>query len=290
MFKRIGIVTKGTDSAVLAAVDVVVAALAPHTDDFVIEGISAEVCHARGLHAVEATQVVHNRDLVIAVGGDGTMLRAAQLAFPHNVPVLGVNLGRLGFLADLSLQQVASGLAAILNGKYATEDRFLLRCEIRRDDRAIATGYALNDVVIQRWNTTRLITLHTYVDDCFVHSQRADGLIVSTPTGSTAYSLSGGGPILYPSLPAIVLVPVCPHTLTNRPIVLANTATIEIELATDHRDESRVTCDGNALPSVGAGDRIRITKHDQSVHLIHPADHDHFAILRAKLQWGQGPC
>jgi NAD+ kinase len=290
MFKRIGIVTKGTDSTVLNAVDTVIAALQGHTDDFVIEGISAEACRSRGLREADTVSVVHNRDLVIAVGGDGTLLRAAQLAFPRKVPILGVNLGRLGFLADLSLQQVTSGLAAILKGAFATEERFVLRCEIGRDGNTIATGHALNDVVIQRWNTTRLITLHTYVDDRFVHSQRADGLIVSTPTGSTAYALSGGGPILYPALPAIVLVPVCPHTLTNRPIVLANSVCIEIELATDHPDESRVTCDGNALPSVRAGDRIRITKHDQPVHLIHPADHDHFAILRAKLQWGQGPC
>ncbi len=290
MFKRIGIVTKGTDSAVLAAVDTVIAALTPHTDDLVIEGISADASRARGLRSADGVKVVQDRDLVIAVGGDGTLLRAAQLAFPREVPLLGVNLGRLGFLADLSLQQVASGLAAILNGAYATEERFVLRCEIWRNGAMIATGHALNDVVIQRWNTTHLITLHTYVDDRFVHSQRADGLIVSTPTGSTAYALSGGGPILYPALPAIVLVPVCPHTLTNRPIVLANSVRIEIELATDHPDESRVTCDGIALPSVGAGDRIRITKHSQNVHLIHPAGHDHFAILRAKLQWGQGPC
>jgi len=290
MFKRIGIVTKGTDSVVLGAVDTVVAALRPHTEDFVIEGITADACHTRGLRAADTTSVVHNRDLIIAVGGDGTLLRAAQLAFPRNVPLLGVNLGRLGFLADLTLQQVTSGLAAILNGAYATEERFVLRCEVWRGGTRIATGHALNDVVIQRWNTTRLITLHTYVDSCFVHSQRADGMIISTPTGSTAYALSGGGPILYPALPAIVLVPVCPHTLTNRPIVLANSVSIEIEIATDHPDESRVTCDGNALPSVGAGDRIRIAKHDQAVHLIHPAGHDHFAILRAKLQWGQGPC
>ncbi|MGH8597406.1 MAG: NAD(+) kinase [Gammaproteobacteria bacterium] len=290
MFKRIGIVSKGSDEAVVAAVDAVVAALRPHTNEFVIEGLSEEACRSRGMTAVDANEVVRDRDLVIAVGGDGTLLRAAQLAFPRNVPLLGVNLGRLGFLADLSPHEVAGELAAILNGAYATEERFVLRCEIWRGGGVIATGHALNDVVIQRWNTTRLITLHTYVDERFVHSQRSDGMIVSTPTGSTAYALSGGGPIVYPALAAIVLVPVCPHTLTNRPIVLANTVRIEIELASDHPNESRVTCDGNALPGVNAGDLIRITKHDQVVHLIHPAGHDHFAVLRAKLQWGQGPC
>jgi NAD+ kinase len=290
VFKRIGIVTKDGGDSVLNAVDAVVAVLRQHGADFVVEGIGPELCHERGMTSVDGDGVAHDRDLVIAVGGDGTLLRAAQIAFPRNVPLLGVNLGRLGFLADLSLHEVASGLGAILNGAYATEERFVLRCEIWRGEALIATGHALNDVVIQRWNTTRLITLHTYVDDCFVHSQRADGIIVATPTGSTAYALSGGGPIVYPALPAVVLVPVCPHTLTNRPIVLANTSRVEIAIATDHPDESRVTCDGNALPSVIVGDRIRITKDDHAVRLIHPAGHDHFAILRAKLQWGQGPC
>jgi NAD+ kinase len=270
----------------------VLAVLRRHVEDCQIEGFDTEFNDARGARVVESSRVAEGRDLVIAVGGDGTLLRAAQLAFPRNVPLLGINLGRLGFLADLSLQQVENGLAAILAGAYATEERFVLRCEIRRGGETFAVGQALNDVVIQRWNTTRLITLHTFVDGCFVHSQRADGLIVSTPTGSTAYALSGGGPILSPGLPAVVLVPLCPHTLTNRPIVLANTAVVEIEIANDHPDEdrSRVTCDGNALPSVASGDRVRVTRHDQVVRLIHPVDHDHFAILRAKLQWGQGPC
>jgi len=292
VFKRIGIVTKGEDATVLQAVDAVLAVLGRQADELLVEGLSAAACAARGVTRAEGVAVVAGRDLVITVGGDGTLLRAAQLAFPRNVPLLGINLGRLGFLADLSLQEVATGLSAILGGAYATEERFVLRCEIRRVGQVIATAHALNDVVIQRWNTTRLITLHTYVDERFVHSQRADGMIVSTPTGSTAYALSGGGPILSPALPAIVLVPVCPHTLTNRPIVLANSSVVEIEIANDHPDEdqSRVTCDGNAMPSVVAGDRVRISRHDQSVHLIHPADHDHFAILRAKLQWGQGPC
>lgn len=292
MFRRVGIVTKGDDTQVRDAVDAVLTVLRRHVEDCQIESFDAEFSRARGARVVESARVAEDRDLVIAVGGDGTLLRAAQLAFPRNVPLLGINLGRLGFLADLSLQQVESGLAAILAGAYATEERFVLRCEIRRGGETFATAQALNDVVIQRWNTTRLITLHTYVDGCFVHSQRADGLIVSTPTGSTAYALSGGGPILSPGLPAVVLVPVCPHTLTNRPIVLANTSVVEIEIANDHPDEdqSRVTCDGNALPSVVSGDRIRVTRHDQVVRLIHPAHHDHFAILRAKLQWGQGPC
>ncbi len=292
MFQKLGIVTKGDEGAVLQALEAIVAVLRARRTDFRIEGLPSTICAAHGYPYADAANVVAARDLIVAVGGDGTLLRAAQLAFPLNVPLLGINLGRLGFLADLALQDIATGLGAILDGAYAAEERFVLRCEVRRGGRLVAQAHALNDVVIQRWNTTRLITLHTYVDGCFVHSQRADGMIVATPTGSTAYALSGGGPILSPSLPAVVLVPICPHTLTNRPIVLPHTSTIELEVADDRTngDHTRVMCDGNTLPSVKVGDRIRITRHDQVVRLIHPASHDHYAILRAKLQWGQGPC
>ncbi|MEN9725719.1 MAG: hypothetical protein RL434_85 [Pseudomonadota bacterium] len=292
MFKRIAIVTRREDPSVLQAVDAVLEVLQRRQLDCVIEGLTTASCEARGIAPAAGPAVAESRDLVIAVGGDGTLLRAARLAHPHQVPLLGVNLGRLGFLADLSPAQVCTALDAILGGAFDYEDRTVLRCEILREGEEVASAHALNDVVIQRWNMTRLITLHTYVDGRFVHSQRADGMIVSTPTGSTAYALSGGGPILSPELPAVVLVPVCPHSLTNRPIVLPHTAVVEIEIGSDHpeEDESRVTCDGNALPSVSAGDRIRVSRHPQPVRLIHPAGHDHFALLRAKLQWGQGPC
>jgi NAD+ kinase len=279
MFKRIAIVTKGEETGVLQAVDAVLSVLSEMGLECVIEGLGPAAC-------------AQTRDLIIAVGGDGTLLRAAKLAHPFEVPVLGVNLGRLGFLADLPVAALAHDLGRILGGAYAAEERSALNCEIVRAGHTVTAAQALNDVVIQRWNMTRLITLHTYVDGRFVHSQRADGIIIATPTGSTAYALSGGGPILAPELPAVVLVPVCPHTLTNRPIVLPNSSTVEIEIASDHpeEDESRVTCDGNALPSVLPGDRIRITRHPLAVRLIHPHGHDHFANLRAKLQWGQGPC
>ena len=229
-------------------------------------------------------------DVVVVLGGDGTLLRAAKLTFPGQVPLLGINLGRLGFLADISPQQVAAGLAAILGGSFVEEERSVLLCEIVRHGAIVAAQPALNDVVIQRWNTARLITLNTYVDGRFVHTQRSDGMIISTPTGSTAYALSGGGPILEPTVPAIVLVPICPHTLTNRPLVLRNSARVEIDVAAGDVGDSRVTADGNAMPGWLPGDRIRIVTHPSAVRLLHPAGHDHFATLRAKMQWGRSPC
>ena len=290
MFRRIGIVTKQADVALRSALDTVLEVLARHGAEVLVDHLAVAVPPSASPHLAREEELVANRDLVIAIGGDGTLLRAAKLAFPHRVPVLGVNLGRLGFLADLSPLQVTQGLDAILAGRYCAEERCVLLCEILRDGATLATQIAVNDVVIQRWSTARLITLNTYVDGRFVHTQRSDGMIISTPTGSTAYALSGGGPILDPTLPAMVLVPICPHTLTNRPLVISNNSRIEIDFASDNAEDSRVTADGNPMPILKAGDRIRITRHADAVRLIHPSGHDHFATLRAKLQWGCSPC
>lgn len=282
--------TKQADVALRSALDTVLEVLARHGADVLVDHLAVAVPPSASPHLAREEELVANRDLVIAIGGDGTLLRAAKLAFPHRVPVLGVNLGRLGFLADLSPLQVTQGLDAILAGRYCAEERCVLLCEILRDGAPLATQIAVNDVVIQRWSTARLITLNTYVDGRFVHTQRSDGMIISTPTGSTAYALSGGGPILDPTLPAMVLVPICPHTLTNRPLVISNNSRIEIDFASDNAEDSRVTADGNPMPILKAGDRIRITRHADAVRLIHPSGHDHFATLRAKLQWGRSPC
>jgi len=204
--------------------------------------------------------------------------------------VLGVNLGRLGFLTDLNPDQVPEALDGVLDGHYTSEERCVLRAEIVRTGQVLSSSDGLNDIVIQKWNTARLIAFETYVDGSFVLSQRSDGMIISTPTGSTAYSLSGGGPIMHPQLRALVLVPICPHSLTNRPIVLEDTATIEITIGDEYAAETRVTCDGEPMPALEPGDRIRISRHAETVHLIHPTGHDHFANLRAKLHWGRAPC
>ncbi|MCZ6894180.1 MAG: NAD(+)/NADH kinase, partial [Gammaproteobacteria bacterium] len=226
----------------------------------------------------------------VSLGGDGTLLQSAGLIYPRDVPLVGVNLGRLGFLTDLAQVDASSGLSAVLDGHYVSEERAVLGCEIVRGGEVVASEDGLNDVVVQKWNTARLITLETYVDGKFLHSQRADGMIVATPTGSTAYSLSGGGPILDPQVGALVLVPICPHTLTNRPIVVSDSVQIEIHVATEREDESCVTCDGNSIQDLLPGDHVRVFRRKQSITLLHPANYDHFATLRAKLNWGREPC
>lgn len=290
MFKRIGVVAKPHEPSVKKALSGVIAVLNAREVPVLVED-GADVTGVGGEFETAPRETLPERcDLLVSLGGDGTLLQAAGLVYPREVPLVGVNLGRLGFLTDLSRDEISTGLNAVLDGAFVAEERAVLGCEIERGGSVVASEDALNDVVVQKWNTARLITLDTYVDGKFLHSQRADGMIVATPTGSTAYALSGGGPILDPSIHALALVPVCPHTLTNRPIVVSDTSRIEIHVATDRDDESRVTCDGNSVQQLLPGDIVRVLRRRQSVRLLHPPEHDHFATLRAKLHWGREPC
>jgi len=223
-------------------------------------------------------------DLVIVMGGDGTLLHSARSIADYDVPLVGINLGRLGFLTDVSPDDMFATLEQILTGEYREEARNLLSAEINGE-----VYTALNDVVIHKWNLARMIEFETYIDDHFVDTQRSDGLIISTPTGSTAYALSGGGPILHPDLNATVLVPICPHTLSNRPIVISGDSKIEIVVGTETEScNVHVTCDGQTSIPL-RNDKITISKHSQPVRLLHPKNHDHFNTLRAKLGWGEHP-
>jgi len=290
MFRRIGIVAKSHDPAVQDTLQTVVRVLAERGCSTFIDA----TVDVRGISGpfdrVAHAELPDHCELVISIGGDGTLLRCAGLIYPREVALLGINLGRLGFLTDLPPTGLEEELDAVLDGRCQSELRAVLGCEVVRGGTTIAVADALNDVVVQKWNTARLITLHTHVDGKFLHAQRADGMIVATPTGSTAYALSGGGPILDPAIHALALVPICPHTLTNRPIVLSDSAQIEILVATDREDECRVTCDGNSLRELVPGDCVRVFRRAKSIRLIHPASHDHFATLRAKLNWGRDPC
>jgi len=225
-------------------------------------------------------------DLVIVVGGDGSLLRAARTLVNYQKPVVGVNRGRLGFLTDISPDDMVEQVHLVLDGHYHSERRFLLEAELRRDGEVLGRGDALNDVVVNSGNSAQMIEFELYINDTFVYRQRADGLIVSTPTGSTAYALSGGGPIMHPALDAIVLVPMFPHTLSSRPIVVDGNAEIRIDILEANSTQSPVSCDGQVNIKAQPGDSVHISKKSNHLILLHPKGHDFYASCRDKLRWG----
>ena len=235
---------------------------------------------------VPRREIAAHCDLAIVVGGDGTLLTAARSLAESGVPIVGVNLGRLGFLVDVSPQTMSERLEEILSGDYTEEQRFLVETEIVRDGQVVQTAVALNDVVLRIKNVVRMIEFETWINGNFVNVQRADGLVVSTPTGSTAYALSGGGPILHPSLDAMLILPICPHTLSSRPIVVDADSDIEIRIRENIREMGQVVSDGQNNIDVAAGDRVRIRRRARKIRLLHPKDYDYFSILREKLHWG----
>lgn len=253
------------------------------------ESAAAYLSDRSGESVVDRHALAGLADLAIVVGGDGTLLSAARSLAEANVPVLGVNLGRLGFLADVSPDEMHQQLDEILAGRYAEERRSLLHASVYRNGLSVSESDALNDAVIHKWDIARMIELDVSIDGRFVYALRADGLIVSTPTGSTAYALSGGGPILDPALQAVVLVPICPHTLSNRPIVVNDNATIEVLVRGDDSSQAQITCDGQVNFGLVASDLVRISRKPHDLRLIHPSNHDHFDIMRKKLRWAEQP-
>jgi len=226
-------------------------------------------------------------DLMIAVGGDGTMLYAGSLARQSDVPLLGINRGRLGFLADVTPDEMLSSVDHILNGEYSVESRLLLQAELRRENGETVSGTAFNDVVLQRSETGRMVDFEASVAGQFVNTHSGDGLIVATPTGSTAYALSCGGPIIEPQLDAVVIVPICPHTLTERPIVIAANQQIEVKLLQREDIGAGVAIDGHSIGAIAAGDVLTINAASRRIQLIHPPGYDFYEILRSKLLWGR---
>jgi len=286
MFKQISLITNSGANEVADTLNTVIEFLQQRNIGIELDECCARIARSKDLPVASADKLGANSDLAIAIGGDGTMLKAAHLVCGHGIPLLGINRGHLGFLADIPADSFQQHLDEILKGHYAEDERFLLYCEVHRDENLTCVKYAFNDVVVQKWDVAKLIELYTYVDGTFVHRQRSDGMIVSSPTGSTAYALSGGGPILYPTLDALVLVPICPHSLTNRPIVIKGNSRVEIVVSSDDVHHARLTCDGDIAMELKSGDRVIVEKKNQTIRLIHPANHDHFSILRAKLRWG----
>ena len=236
---------------------------------------------------VDESELASRADLIIAIGGDGTMLYAAALAREQAVPLLGINRGRLGFLADVTPDEMLQSLDQVLAGKYLRESRLLLNASIIARDGSAKKAVALNDVVLQRRETGRMVDFETRIAGRYVNTHSGDGLIVSTPTGSTAYALSCGGPIIDPGLDAVVVVPVCPHTLSDRPVVIPARHRIEVKLLPSSAARAEVTVDGRMLGDLNAEDSLVIGESDCRITLIHPPGYDYFEILRSKLHWGR---
>ena len=227
--------------------------------------------------------------LIIAMGGDGAMLRAAQTAVRNGTPLLGVNLGRLGFLADLGQKRVQSELASLLAGQYVSERRMLLGARLTRPEGETLAATALNDVVAHRSGGARVLELSTTVDGRHVATHRGDGFIAATPTGSTAYAMSCGGPIVDPRLDATVMVPICPHKLDDRPVVVPGAARLALTIAADTGVAAAVSCDGIDLGMLEYGQRLEVSRSPRRLELIHPGDYNYFSVLREKLNWAKGP-
>lgn len=284
-FRRIALFAKQNDGRALESLRTAVAHLAPRQLELVADHAICKAMPDSGI----ADEPPESADLAIVIGGDGTMLHTARRLAPHGVPLIGVNAGRLGFLADIRREALTSTLDSILNGEFSEEWRHLLKAEVFPASRETAgwTDQALNDVVVQKRDVGRMIEFETHINGNYVCNHRADGIVISTPTGSTAYALSAGGPILHPDLDAVAIVPICPHTLSDRPIVVGGDARIEIVMQQADGSGAQVVLDGQESAPLAASDRVVISRADKPLRLLHPAGHDYYHLLRHKLHWGR---
>jgi NAD+ kinase len=230
----------------------------------------------------------HRADLIIAIGGDGTLLYATRLVAGHSVPLLGINRGRLGFLTDVSPNSMLDDVDTVLAGRYTEDRRSLLAARLEKRAGQSVSVLALNDVVVNKWETGRTIDFETSINGRFVNSHGGDGMVIATATGSTAYALSCGGPIVEPDLDVWVLAPICPHTLSDRPIVVRAGSNIQLRMSDRFESRAQVTCDGTALGELGAGDNLFVEGAGSQITLLHPPGYDYYRLLRSKLRWGRG--
>lgn len=285
-FKAIGIIGRlDSDQAVYSLRRLITYLESRQITLFVEEGtakVLPEITH----RVMSNKDLGRNCDLVIVVGGDGSMLWAAGALARYNVPLLGVNQGRLGFLTDITPEAIEQLVGQVLEGQYLIETRFMLGMSVTRGgSQIIGSGEALNDVVMHPGQFIRMIEFELYIDDQFVYSQRSDGLIISTPTGSTAYALSAGGPLVHPQMDAIVLVPMNPHTLSSRSIVVDGSSEIKLVVGDHNTARPHITCDGHHHVVSEPGDEIQVHKHPWKLHLLHPLNHNFYETCRSKLGW-----
>jgi NAD+ kinase len=268
-----------------------VLALLPHLKSRGVQVLLSEPipgAEAAAAAIVSEAQLGERADLVIAVGGDGTLLYAARLVARHGVPLLGVNRGRLGFLTDIMPQDLMPSVDAALRGELEADQRPMLAAQLHAASGEVSGSLALNDVVMQKHDTGRTLDFETRIDQRFVNTHDGDGIIVASATGSTAYALSCGGPIIEPHLDALVIAPICAHTLSDRPIVVSSRSVIEVVLLERPDTQANVSCDGMALGALAPGDRLEVRAAREQVTLLHPPGHDYYKLLRSKLHWGRG--
>lgn len=285
MFQHIGLIAKPDDVSVIPDLKAVVRLL---------EGRGCTLSYGpntASLLQIPEQGLPHDElgkrcDLLVVLGGDGTLLNTARNTAETDTPILGINRGRLGFLVDILPADIERHLNDVLDGHFQDEHRFLIHAELQRDGEILPAGLAFNDVVIHKTDVARMIEIRTRINDQFVNQHRADGILVASPTGSTAYALSCGGPLLHPGMEALALVPICPHTLSDRPIVIDSSAQICMEISDPEEEHAQLTLDGQTMINLHGGDIIQVSRHPGHVRLIHPTGYDYFNILRAKLHWG----
>jgi NAD+ kinase len=284
-FKTIGIISRPRRSNLAEIVPQLLDWLERRGMATVIDTETANAL-SRGASGKTRHQVVEQAELLLVLGGDGTMLAAAREAAPRGVPILPINMGSLGFLTSFTAEELYPALEDTLAGRAAIEERVLLLVERTHNGKILTQQRVLNDTVVHKGTLARMIELELHIDGGFVCRYRADGLIVATPTGSTAYSMSAGGPIVHPKVDSILITPICPHTLSDRPVVVPDTSLIELRLS-ETADSMFLTLDGQTGVPMQVGDRVRITRAAERLKLIHPANKSYFEILRSKLKWGE---
>lgn len=286
-FKRIGLWGRFTDDSARK----LAAQLSQHLLDQSIEVFAPrnlpKKAKARGIHLVPTEKLGSSIDLLVAIGGDGNLLRATRVIAGCPVPIIGVNRGRLGFLTDVKPEHMLAALDAILAGDYLAEERLMLKARIRGSRGKARSLNALNDVVLQKAASGRILDFETTVDGHYVNTHGGDGLIVATATGSTAYALSCGGPIIRPDVAALVMVPICPHTLSDRPLVLPSSSRIQVRVPPGTAGQAQVICDGEELGQLDSSQTLDIVAADETVTLLHPKDYNYYELLRSKLNWGR---
>ncbi len=286
LFRKIGIIGRHGNSKVVNTLKRLKHYLLGNGFEVILEKEVAAMLPGHGLREQSRDTISQSCDLAIVVGGDGCMLGAARALAGSNVPVLGINRGNLGFLTDISPDHLEAEIKEVLiKGNYSVEERFLINVQVSKKNKIINENLALNEIVLHPGRFTKMIEFEIHIDDKFVMSQKSDGVIVATPTGSTAYALSAGGPIMNPSLDAVCLIPMYPHALSDRPLVVSGNSCIKIKISKTHSIYSQISCDGQVYLNTGPGDELIIKKSEKLLSLIHPLTYNYYEVCRTKLGW-----